>query len=363
LTGIGFSCLAGYGLDALQHGVAIARQHKIRLFLFSVGVFAIILMVGYFFILGEVPLGLLWGVMGLLFGAAWIWLGVKPDVPRAIWLAGVVVIAVVDLGFVDLNSFIGKVPEQVLSERRALAEYINDQGDGSRTYSPSYSLPQQTAVNYGIHMADGVDPLQIAGYTQFMDQASGVPRGGYSVTIPYFASGEPGTDNADYIPDADMLGLLDVGYVISEFDLNAEGLEFENQVDGVEIYRNLRVMGSAWIQTVDKGIGATSSSARVIEKSPSRYKYSADGPGILVISEIAYPGWIVRVDGVGREVKVQEGILLGVEIGPGTHNVEFIFRPMSVYFGLLLFAAGIGFFVFILIKGTKTGNREKFKPV
>lgn len=362
LAGIGFCSLAGYGVDALQERIATAHQRKFRLFLFSAGIFAMLLLLGYFFILGEVPIGLLWGVIGLLIGAVWIWLGVKPDIPRAVWLAGVVVIAVVDLGFVDLNSFAGKSAGQVLAESRALAEYIKTKGGGSRTYSPSYSLPQQTAVNYGVRLADGVDPLQIAEYTRFMDQATGVPRKEYSVTIPYFASGDPETDNAQFIPDADMLGLLDVGYIVSKFSLQAAGLEFDNQMDGVKIYRNLFVMGPAWVQTANNGTDEFFKNAKAIERSPNRYVYSAEGPGMLVISEIAYPGWSVNVDGVESEIQIREGILMGVEIGAGSHSVEFAFCPMSVYYGFLGFAVGICILIFIFLRAAMQGSVREFKP-
>ncbi len=42
-----------------------------------------------------------------------------------------------------------------------------------------------------------------------MEDATGVPSSGYSVTLPDFATGEPATDNIAYTPDADQLGLLE----------------------------------------------------------------------------------------------------------------------------------------------------------
>ncbi len=73
-------------------------------------------------------------------------------------------------------------------------------------------------------LAEGIDPLQLSAYAAFMEKASGVPMEGYSVTLPPFASGRPEVDNRAYLPDARLLGLLNVRYVVSEFELVANDL-------------------------------------------------------------------------------------------------------------------------------------------
>ncbi len=58
------------------------------------------------------------------------------------------------------------------------------------------------------------------------------------------------------------------------------------------------------------------------------------GPGLLVLSEIDYPGWQVWVDGVEQPVQKVDGLLRGVLLDEGHHVVEFAFRPPLVYAGL-----------------------------
>ncbi|MBL8589516.1 MAG: hypothetical protein JNK46_13365 [Methylobacteriaceae bacterium] len=52
--------------------------------------------------------------------------------------------------------------------------------------------------------------------------------------------------------------------------------------------------------------------------------------GLLVLHDLHYPGWIARVDGVERPLARADLLFRGVEVGPGRHRVEFIFRPFSL---------------------------------
>jgi uncharacterized membrane protein YfhO len=60
-----------------------------------------------------------------------------------------------------------------------------------------------------------------------------------------------------------------------------------------------------------------------------------------VLSELNYPGWKVFVDGRERSILTQMGILRSVEILPGENVVEFIFRPVSLIWGIFIFSMTI----------------------
>jgi hypothetical protein len=345
LAGLGITSLAGFGLDSVSNPPGSKRVRIYALVLFGVSVFTLLLVAGFKYLSGELASGMLWGTLAVIFGAAWIGIGLKKKLPAGSWLAGVFLLVVLDLAVFDLNSFVGKSAQLVLSEGAQAADYIASQGGDVRTYSPSYSLQQQTAVHHDLRMADGVDPLQLAEYADFMEEASGVPRDGYSVTIPPYANGEPGTDNASYLPDAEKLGLLNVGYVASEFVLEAEGLILEKEIDGVYIYRNEKKRFPAWVQPGDSSAADEIQPAEVVKRSANAIKVTAHGPGMLVVPEIAYPGWSVFVDGVEKNLHARDEILMGVDLAPGTHRVKFVFRPRSVYMGVLLFCAGFGLLV------------------
>src|SRR5262249_10209668 len=56
-------------------------------------------------------------------------------------------------------------------------------------------------------------------------------------------------------------------------------------------------------------------------------------PCLLVASEIAFPGWRVKVDGRAAEWHRVNYLLRGVELSPGKHQVLFFYRPRSVIIG------------------------------
>jgi hypothetical protein len=63
---------------------------------------------------------------------------------------------------------------------------------------------------------------------------------------------------------------------------------------------------------------------------------ASDGPCILVLSEIAYPGWDATIDGAAAPVLTADAILRGIAVPGGEHQVELTFRPRSLIAGLLM---------------------------
>ena len=341
LTGLSLAALAGYGVETIIQRSKKDQIKRINIFLYIVLIFSLLLTVGLYLLEGYVPGGFLWGTAGLILGVVWIVAGVKNKLSMKIWIPGIFLVVVLDLAVIDVNSFQVKSAKKVFAEREAVAQYISAQPGEFRTYSPSYSIPQQTAVRYGIQLADGVDPMQISKYAEFMDGASGVPREGYSVTVPPFANGDPGNDNISYSPDAEKLGLLNVGYVIGDYEINADGLIHEKQIGEVHIYKNEYQMPRSWVKVEDDELDSGIVPATILENSPNRMLLSAVGPGILTVSEVFYPGWRVEVSGRERELSIADGVLMKVELEPGLQEIEFSFRPKSITIGIFLFSLGL----------------------
>jgi hypothetical protein len=135
----------------------------------------------------------------------------------------------------------------------------------------------------------------------------------------------------------------------------------------VKIYENLRVLPRAFVapraeavpddaeararlsapafdpaQTVLLAGPATSlstgaASAAVIHSySPERITLTAQGPGILVLTDAFYPGWRATVDGEPAPILRADIMFRAVELSEGEHTVEFRFEPVSVGMGLWL---------------------------
>jgi hypothetical protein len=236
--------------------------------------------------------------------------------------------------------------KEVRKPSEALSTLIDDEGY-FRIYSPSYSVDQYFAAEYDLELADGVDPLQIASYVAFMEEATGVAQDQYSVTIPPFKTGDPSQDNKNARMNSTNLGLLNVKYIVSDFAISAPGLT-PQLADGIpKIYLNEGFLPRAWVER--KVLGqeifdpTNLGKAEVLSKSANEIQVEALGPGKLVLSEIQYPGWRVYVDGEQHELSVSHGVLRSVSLPDGNHQVLFKFVPISVYIGLAL--AGIGWVI------------------
>lgn len=62
--------------------------------------------------------------------------------------------------------------------------------------------------------------------------------------------------------------------------------------------------------------------------------------GIVVLHDLAYPGWEATVDGEPRPILRANLLFRGVEVSAGRHRIEFQFRPLSVE-NLVAAAAGL----------------------
>jgi hypothetical protein len=82
--------------------------------------------------------------------------------------------------------------------------------------------------------------------------------------------------------------------------------------------------------------------AEVLRRDASRIVVAAEAGcrGLLVLSEISYPGWRVRVDGRDANLVTANVAQQGVLLDKGWHTVEFLYQPHSVYLGAALTILG-----------------------
>jgi len=362
LAGLALAALAAYGLDGLLAGSGSQETRRAGLALVALTSFTLALAGGVWLVAGELRASFAWGAATPLLGGLWIWIRIRrPDVQApATWLAGLLIIGLLDLGGVDLQAFAGRSPQSVLAEGAAAAAYLADQPGMFRVYSPSYSLPQHTAARYRLELLDGVDPLHLERLAAFMEEASGVPRSGYSVSVPSFNPDEPEEARREYLPDPERLGWLNVAFVVAEYDLPVPGLVLRERFGETRLYENTFYRPRAWVQPLGDGSLATWRAAGAVTWTPNQITVTATGPGLLVLSEIAYPGWQVRVDGVLQELQVVDGLLRGVHLGPGEHTILFQYRPRMLLAGLGLSLAAL---LFLVARGLprRASGRNRWK--
>jgi hypothetical protein len=223
----------------------------------------------------------------------------------------------------------------------------------------------QTAAAARLNLADGVEPVHLAVYDQYMAQAGGYDNASFSVTVPKF-DGPLETSLQDVQPDVKLLGLLNVTYLASAFPMNWPGLTLETQIDGTYIYRNEQALPRAWVahqagpiqadwlaqleaipdlanivlienQDVNHStLNIPHSTAEITDYTADRIEIETEinQPGWLVLSEIWYPGWQATVNGSATPVEKVDGLLRGVYLAqPGTYQVILTYHPPRVFWG------------------------------
>jgi hypothetical protein len=201
---------------------------------------------------------------------------------------------------------------------------------------------------------------------EYMSLAGGYRMGGYGVTIPYFP------DDMDLssawqtaVPSAPLLGLLNGRYVVAEFPVDAPGLIPRGRACGSYLYENEHVLPRAFTMTrvepvpswqeaqrrlvdgfdpshgalVEEGVALGGppglQPAEIVRLTPNQLvvRATVSTPALLVLSEVWYPGWRAIVDGTRQPTYRVDGVVRGVYLEPGSHTVEWQYRPASLQWG------------------------------
>jgi hypothetical protein len=248
---------------------------------------------------------------------------------------GLALLLLAELGVVNRSTLELHPAVAVLNERQDLALQARQLAAGMRIFSPSYSLPQQTAERDRLELADGVGPLQLRSYRDSMARATGFSTAAYSVTLPPFPTGNPGDDWRPVL-DPELLGRWDVGVVVADYPVETSGLIEQAAAAGVHVYRNPSSRPRAWVEQDD----GKWSAAGEVTWTPNRIDVTATGPGTLVLSENAYPGWGATVDSTPSQLQTNRDGMRSLALSPGEHKVRLEFHPVSVYVGAAISLLG-----------------------
>jgi hypothetical protein len=85
--------------------------------------------------------------------------------------------------------------------------------------------------------------------------------------------------------------------------------------------------------------------------------------GMVILSDTYYPGWTATVDGLPAQIYEVDLALRGVLVSHGSHAIEFLYRPRSVFIGATLTLAGlIGVAAIVKLSRTKpSGSSQRFR--
>jgi len=339
-----------------------------------------------------VPVGIVIGVDAQVTQRWVLWLGAACLLGAAllphVWLRhGLLAVLLALLGWqmtsVSSNPYRHPYHDVSLFDREAEAfEYIRQRQGLFRTYIHSQSPLDYAAISkigtlYGLYSVTDYEPLNVKRFGDFF-RMFGVPQG-YDPELHPFT----GALLADVrSPHFDLLDLLSVryavasdrfplfrgdmqgeqtgwriafrsrrgrftvyeridplprAYVVSRAEVHRDGASVLRALAGEDFdpRRGVLLEGDAALPALREGPSPAPVVPRVTEYSARRVEVEVpDGrPGILVLTDTHYPGWVARLDGARVPILRANYLFRAVALSTGPHTVVFSYEPLSFRVG------------------------------
>lgn len=269
-------------------------------------------------------------------------------------LAGILVAALVafDLFTVNWqNNLQPGSPNQLLAAT-PVVNYLENDTVGLYRIASDGLLPGDGNAGALFRLQDvvGNSPLETASYSQFTKLVPEWTRWQvldvrYIVTKRTFKDPRLRLllhDGSTNLYELDAKDRLPRAYVVHDVVLAPDHAEALSLVKDVNLATTAVVEGaSPSLVLLKPRTTATSQSQQKVE--PARViNYGADAltidaslktPGLLVVSDIDYPGWSATVDGHPASILRADGIIRGVPLTAGSHVVRFSFEPPGLALG------------------------------
>ena len=361
LFAFSLAVLAGYGAQALASRVEERATQGLRLLRcvsrFSIAMLALTALFLYGWAQGQRDGGgdIFIGVLRhhtftlLLLGGIIVWLVARPRTPAArfLWKAGGIGLILLNLFTMNWEFHIHDIPQGGFFPETGTVRFLREQANAhpqSFRINSAGLLPGGSSAGavYGFRDLTGNSPLHLDTFQEF------------------------NTEMGEWR----KWQLLNVLYVLDERDLNGTGLRRVHEEDELKVYEVSDPFPHAWvvheIQAVDNDEEAYAllnrddfdlrrsavvsdaphfdrntaegATAQVIETAPNSFVVQADlpAPGLLILSEIYYPGWKAMVDGQPAPLLRTDIVLRGVPVPAGSHRVELHYAPQSLSIGALI---------------------------
>ncbi len=346
ISALGWAFLAGYGLDTLISNDSDLKTRRVKIWLFAITSLILVVNIGVRIIGGLNSIRQLGPVITAIVAFILITTAMLGRISKMRIIPLVLGLVFFDLLWINTGLIEPKSTEAIFSDRSGLASSLQSDHGTSRVFSPSYSVPQPQAVLNGVELADGVNPLQLTSYRDYMEAAVGLDAGAYDVTLPSYPDGNPSTPWG-FLVDREALGRLNVEWIASDYRLDDDSLFPSGIVDGVYVYRLEGSRTRSWVERRSPENDLDWQPITTMQWTPNWIRLQAAGPGIVVLSEVAYPGWRVLVDGEPSTLITVNGLFRAVELDSGEHEVIFQFYPTTLMFGIAI--SGVGLLILLYL--------------
>jgi hypothetical protein len=340
-------------IDWILHQTDDKVKKRINLIIIGTGFFIILFGAG----IGIVQGGMNNHIIHLLIGTPLVIWSLILLARRKKFLLPIIIFGIIlttDLFLTDITLF-GPSIRQNVTESKAI-EIIKNDKSFFRVYSPTYSIGQEVAERNGIQLVQGVNPMQLASYANYLEKATNIPNDKYSVVIPPLQElNSEAITKSLTIDENNRLLLIELGvkYLLFDFPMmTPNDWQLISSSDGQWLYLNKNISPRVVLFPL---IGGPSGKGVTIDNySPNEIAISISDEGeygvALGLMEINYPGWKVWVDGKEKPIKEwgTSDIFRWIELPFASKQVIFKYQPLSLFVGL--FISGLLMIMIFFIK-------------
>ncbi len=319
----------------------------------------------------TILIALIWGLLHL--AGHWRPEGTKTDsrVAGYALVSGFLIIATLDLFTVNWKTNVYPGLPETQTQTPAAVSAILDDADPSqdfRVYN-EYRLYENYGVAYGLEDTWGASPLRLVTYdetyhTLRMERLWELLNVQYVITwrqelyapstIIYQEAGDKDTTYVHRLIDVAPRAWLVYG---TQQAAETEMLPLLDATDFDPAAQALVPPGSRL--DVSQPAGTGSANVAITQRSAGAMRLAVNSPanGLLVLSEIYYPGWQAQVDGLPAEIFPTDYILRGIPVSAGEHVVTLVFQPVTFWVGAVI--SGLILVVSLLAAGWIWLRRKK----
>lgn len=295
------------------------------------------------------------GLAVIVSAAALAVLSLRTAPPARRWLP-LLLIAVVGFDLATANRAVNwSEPADPFPALAAVEAIQADAGSDFRIHNEQ-RLPGHSPCMSQLEEVGGITPIRLAHYDRFVQV---VPRSvrWQLLNVRYLVTWRGGLEDHHGRP-VDAARLLQEGEgenVIYVYRLAQENARawVVHQVDVLPdreaIYQALAAPGfdprlkAYTLVSIPVEPAAGSDHVSILDLEPNRLSIEAElsSPGLLVVSEVTYPGWTASVDGVEAPNVEVDGLLRGVALPAGASRIEMTYRPSTLVVGAALSGLGV----------------------
>jgi hypothetical protein len=222
-------------------------------------------------------------------------------------------------------------PAADVHRRTPLLAFLSSDHDVFRVLPLHTFLPPNAATSEGLDDLRGYDALAPLGWRRAREAI-----GHFTATNTVSDVLEPW----NLARGGEALDFWNVKYLLvhPQLPFGAGRLNREFGLDLVEVYSGPdgRVLLNRRVRPRARLSGGGTVTLAV--RSPLHWTWQVRSPagGELVVANPYYPGWEARVDGRGERFAARAGEAVRLVVPSGSHRVELLYRPRSLYAGVLI---------------------------